>query len=62
MAIQFEVYRTTSGGWKWRIRNENTGRVLARSQRSWAHPGNCHAEIIQVQVNAADAVAVQERV
>ncbi len=60
MDLQFELYQPIPGQWKWLVRFTPNGKVLARSEQCWSHPGNCHREIIQLKNGVHAAGTIQQ--
>jgi uncharacterized protein YegP (UPF0339 family) len=55
----FEVYQDKSGGYRWRLRAQNT-KVLATSSESYKEKRSCLASIESVKRDAPDAPVAEE--
>lgn len=52
----FEIYKDTSGNWRWRLRARN-GRIVAASAEGYASKRNVKAAVATTVLVMSDAVA-----
>lgn len=58
MAAKFEVYRDSSGEYRWRLKHNN-GNVIAGSGEGYKSKDNCLKGIDSVKANAPTATVVE---